>query len=820
MKHLPLIALLVALPALGQFRPPPLTEAQRLSSSGDQPRAEGSRLLAAGDKKGAETQFKKALDYYLQALKADPQLIVAAEGLGVVGNALGAHDQVIHHLAPVNAAHPKAADVAFNLGIAYFKSRRYEQAVPLLEGVRVGNEPSHLVAHYYLAQFHLATQRGDLAEVALTSYLALRPASVAGGDAEIQGLLGKAYVLQRRPAEARRAFELAQAGKPESAALQVGLATVLELEGKKKEAISSLEKLSGRFPKTVEVKERLARLLLEEQRLPEAERTAQALLALQGSANAHLLLAEVHLAQKRPAEAEAQARKALAVAPGLLPAQIRLGTALQAQGKHDEAVAMLETAVASSQGTSFDALAALGSANRRASRFQKAIEAHQQGLKLAPRYPPAHMLLAADYFAAGDWDRAIQHYSSVLQLVPADPRATHWLAYAYARRGKSRAAEANRLEDAANDLRRAFDLEGSGVMALNLATVLLDLDRYEEAVTVLGAGQTRKDSTWQHGFLMGLAQLGAGRSAEALQAFQAASASAPDADARAEVGAGAALALAAQGKLDEAVAGLEKGKGVRLGAALAQDNLPFLLYRRALWRVAGGAVSGAREDLAAADRLGGAHPDQVPLATLARALVAVEDGNSAAAAAGIKRARLEKVGWLLPGTPAVLTAYLHYRGDRFAEARKQATVAGRGGGPAARAASALGRAIQRREAEKKYQRGDYRGAEAALKQALRGEPNSPVLAVNLAAAQYAQRGAKVASAASAIWNRHAEAVPEAKLNLGVAALDTQSKVERAVGYFEEYVKSGGPRSSLVREWAERLRVLRMGSAVATEGGAL
>lgn len=798
-----LLSALLALPAVSfaQYRPPPMTEAQRLATQGDAPRVEGSRLLSQGDKKGAAAQFKKAYGYYEQALKLEPTLLTAAEGLGVVGNTLGAHDQVIQYLQPAAAANPEALDLAFNLGVAYFKTRRYPQAIPLLEQVRKGQKREHLIAHYYLAQFHLATERGDLAEVALRSYLQVRPDSVAGNDHEIHLMLGRAYVQQRKPVQARASFDLAQKGRPEDVNVQIGLANVLDLEGKRSQAVEKLEGLAQRNPTHAEAKERLARLLLEEGKLPRAEVVAKDLLALGANSTAHLLLADVHLAQKRYGEAEQQASRALTASPGYTLAQLRLGAAQQAQGKHEEALKNFEAAVAGSGG-SFDALAALGSGNRRAGRFQKAIEVHRKALELAPSFPKSHLLLGADYFAAGDWDRAIQHYETALQLVPGDKKATHWLAASYARRGKARAAQPNRLEDAVRDLRRAYDLEPNATQARAYAAALLDNKAPEEAVRILSATQKLKDATWQNAWLRGYAHLAARQGEEAVQAFNAAAGLASSGEDKAQVSAGLALALAETGKVDQAVVTLERSN---VSDALAA-NLPILLYRRALVRLDKGEVSGARDDVTAADKLRGDHEHRATFAALARALVDVEEGKDSEAAAKLRAAKVDKAPWLSAGAAPLLTAYQHYRADRFPQATRAAAPHARKAGAAGKFASALVRSVSRREAEKRFAAGQLKPAAAALRTALKAEPGSAVLAVNNACLEYAGGKAAGMKSARTTWAKHKDAVPEAGLNLGIDAL-AQGEVASAVELFEQYARSGRGRAGQVKEWAERLRTL-------------
>jgi hypothetical protein len=84
---LAVLHVLVGTAALAQYRPPPLTEAQRLVQEGDAAQIAASAAITAGNKKEAEEKYRSALQLYEQALTTDPTLMPAAVGLGTAGTA-------------------------------------------------------------------------------------------------------------------------------------------------------------------------------------------------------------------------------------------------------------------------------------------------------------------------------------------------------------------------------------------------------------------------------------------------------------------------------------------------------------------------------------------------------------------------------------------------------------------------------------------------------------------------------------------------------------------------------------------------------------
>jgi tetratricopeptide (TPR) repeat protein len=799
-----LVHALAATTALAQYRPPPLSESQRLVKEGETAFASASAALLSGDKKEAEEKNRKALGLFEEALKTDPTSVPAAAGLGTVANQLQDYARTAEKVKPVQAANPAEISLAFPLGVALYKLRRFPEAVPLLEQVSEAKVPEHLIVNYYLGSYYLFEQRGDAAIAKLQRYLEIRPEKAAANDYQIHELIGRGHLLRRDPASARAAFQKAQAGRAESVTAQMGLASVLEMEGKAQEARTLVQRLVGAFPQAPEPKERLGRLLLAAGDVAGAETQAVALVKLGSTANAHLLLGDVRLAQKKAVEAETEYRQVLKLAPNLVTAQVAVGRALQAQGRNEEAIRYLEGA-AQAGVNNLELWASLGSVNRRANRFQRAVEVHRRVVELAPKQALGYVLLGADHFATGQWDQAIEDYATALNVEPGNATATKWLARALAHRARLR-ADTNRMDDSIRDLRRAYDLERSSAMARRLGSALLEKREFAQAKIVLEQGVGLQGATWREHWLLGYARLGASDAEGALAAFGQAEKLTEEPADLADVSVGAALAEVELGRVDEAVQRLREPGPSKAARAIAEANLPLMLLRRALSRLETAEVEAARQDLELAEKFNlSKQPDLAKLAAFTRALVLTEEKRFAEATAALKKGLTPAPRWAESNTRSLTEAYLLYRKEQVPQARKLLTAASKKPSPwQGKWMAALANSLHRVEGERAYASGNWKLAEKAFKAALAGDAENPVLEHNLATVDY--RKGKTADAVAS-WKELETQVPAAALNLGIDAQERRNDIPEAVDAYRRYLAAGGPRAPLVREWRERLVVL-------------
>ena len=794
--------------ALAQYRPPPMTDAERFVREGEAAQVDASTAATSGDKKRAETKYKKALELFEKALEDDAGSVSAAAGLGAVGMVLQDHARVAERLAPVYAAHPNALELAFPLGVSLFKLHRYEEAVPVMQQVSRANQPDHLLVHYYLGNYYaLVSHQGEEAVAELQAYLDQRPDKIAGNDYQIHELIGRGHLLRGDAVAARSAFERAQSGRPESLSLQMGLSAVLELEGKQAESTALLEGLTARFGRVPELRERLGRQLLASNELVRAETQAQAQVRLGGTPTAHLLMGDVRMAQGRPADAEPEYRKVLELAPGDVGAQMAVGMALQKQGRNEEAISFLEGAVQSGA-SSLELWSALGSANRRAGRYARAVEVHRRVTEMAPTRALGHVLLGADHFATGQWDLTIEDYTQALTLEPEHEGARQWLARALAHRARDRVG-GGRVDDAVRDLRRAFDLEHSVGMARRLGAALLQQRSYAEARKVLEQSVGMPEAAWREHLLLGYARLGTAAPKEALASFTQAERMAPDMAAQADASAGSALAELELGQVDGALKRLADTGASKRAAEVARANLSRAHLRRAFTRLEAGDGAGARQDAESAERagLGAATSELGRLGQFTKALSLTEEGRGTDAGALFKRALLPTPAWARPNTKQLVDAYVLYRKDQLPQARRVLTLATKRPIPEqAQFASSFVSALYRREGERAYASGNMRAADKAFKAALALSPDSPTLQHNLACVAY--RGNKAADAV-ATWKRLEASVPQSTLNLGIDAQERRHNAGEAVDAYRRYLALGGTgaRASAVKEWKDRLQMI-------------
>lgn len=799
-----LTALVVALTAFcaqAQFRQRPLTELERAIAAGDEQKLAAAKALAAGDKRESKDRYEKALERYEKALSLEPTSLAGGEGYGSCANLLGKHEETTRWLAPVLQAHPDSIEIAYQLGFAAFKLRDFERALPLLERVSAAMQPDHLLAHYYLGSHYLALGRGEPAVVEFQRYLKLRPEAAARNDFQILEMLGYAYLLDNRPAEARAALEQSQVGRAESLTVQLGLARAFELERKPADARKLLEGLSSRFSQAPDPKERLGRLLLAAGDISRADQVSQALLKLDQGAAAQALLGDVRLAQGNFKLAEAPLRKAVTLAPSSLDYRIALARAVQGQGRNEEAVSILE-GVVEAGGSSPQAWAALGSVYRRAGRFQRAVEAHTKVIALLPKAALGSLLLGADHYATGQWDQAIEQYTRAMTLEPESEEARKWLARSLAQRARERAI-AKRVEDAIRDLRRAYDLERTATMSRNLGAALLSDRKFSEAAEVLTAGVKLAGATWNESYLLGYAHLAGGDATSALTSFENAARLAVSGAPLSPIYVGWSLAKLELGDFDAAVTKLLELQNSTDAAVVSQANLPMALLRRALGRLRSADVEGARADLEAVDKLPGKQAQEtVELTALVRALLAVESGDFRTAKRSLDAALKRDRKWAETYARPLISAYISYREEQLPVARRELSkLEKRYSAAPADWLAELGRAIDRRDGELAYRRGKLVPAQRALEAAGKSDPLNPYVIHNQACVQHRRGKAEVAVDA---WKSVSATLPTAYLNLGIDAQERSEDFQAAYDFYSRYLARSAERRGLVIGWRNRL----------------
>ena len=273
------------------------------------------------------------------------------------------------------------------------------------------------------------------------------------------------------------------------------------------------------------------------------------------------------LAETGEAETAAEAfRRALALSPGHVEAEVNLGAALQNAGHLDAAEAALRDAARRAPDRA-DVRIKLAAVLRVGGRLDEAEAELSEVVRLAPDDAAALANLGGVRQQRGRFADAEDVLRKALSLAPEMVEAFNNLALVLQRTG--------RLEEAESTLREASRLKPDNVAALsNLGGVLVDLGRTEEAEPVIRRALDLDPDLVGSLNNLGLALKDLGRHAESEEALRRAILLGDDyADAHSNLG----TTLEEMGRLEEAEAELETALALEPGHVEARVNLCVVL---------------------------------------------------------------------------------------------------------------------------------------------------------------------------------------------------------------------------------------------------
>ena len=293
------------------------------------------------------------------------------------------------YIQPPSEDQAKAVETAvreqhYNLACNFLDSRRYHEALPLLEELRK-KWPDQTRFSQQLAQCYLALRRRAEAKILLEELISTPPKAAPAKQTE-------AAPAEALPAEGLPADQAAPLGDIPAAApeppkprpwadLLMGI--IHFEEGNMDEALTCLLKAESFDPRLPDLHLRIGEVYLRQKRTDDAERAFQRALEIDDdSPAAHLGLAMVSLRKRRNEEAAEQALQAVGLQHFLPLGHFYLGVALARLGHRDRAALAFETS-----------------------------------LTMLPGLLAAHRWLAALYQqAGGDPEKAARHRSVYLQM--------------------------------------------------------------------------------------------------------------------------------------------------------------------------------------------------------------------------------------------------------------------------------------------------------------------------------------------------------------------------------------------------------------------
>jgi protein O-GlcNAc transferase len=210
-------------------------------------------------------------------------------------------------------------------------------------------------------------------------------------------------------------------------------------------------------------------------------------------------------------EAEAEARRALAMDSGSADAHTLLGITLSSQGRFDEAISELGRAVEIDP-NSFDAELYLGRSRYSRNDTAGAAAALQKAVSLHPEDSEARFFLGTILEVAGDQDGATTQYQELQRISPNDPRGYVGLGGILGKTGKN--------EDALAVLRKARELDPSNFETnMALGRFLAKTGDLEESIRFLQVAAKQSPQSPEVHYQLALSLQRAGRKVEAAKEF-------------------------------------------------------------------------------------------------------------------------------------------------------------------------------------------------------------------------------------------------------------------------------------------------------------
>ena len=348
------------------------SEAARLDPKSAEIRAEISSLYARENKLAEATAMAEA------ALKLDPRNVSATRLLGFIYADMA---QVEEGMAAFEAgAAPNAARAA-----GYLETARRSLEVP---------DPA---VDMVLGRIYVRSGASDKAVAILNQLVVDQP-----GQPEPVNLLLQAYLRAGRTADATSTLEAAVGLQPQ---FYPTLAELYERQRRWTDAASAYERAIERMPKNLELRTRLAAVLLSDGRGAQIGRALDLLQQLRRESPAELrvlyLLAQAQREAGKLDDAEATARQLMAVAPGSPTGAYVLGLVLGQKQQYRGVVDTLEPVVGAPASTS----------------------ASGAGADLLP----VLLQLGFAYLELGDADRALSTFERAQKMSPADPAVEIYL---------------------------------------------------------------------------------------------------------------------------------------------------------------------------------------------------------------------------------------------------------------------------------------------------------------------------------------------------------------------------------------------------------
>jgi protein O-GlcNAc transferase len=403
-------------------------------------------LLQQGLSHHQEGRLDEAIREYQKSLEIQPGNATAHSNMGTALQAKNRLEEAMICYEKALAINPGYMKAYNNLGSVLKNRGNVAEAVVYFQKALVIN-PDYITAHCNLGSALQELGRGEEAVVCFQKALSIDP-----NYAPAHNSLGLSLKELGKIKEAVANYQKALSIKPDFQEAYSNLGDALKEQGKQEEAVASYQKALAIQPDYVNVLNNLGIVFKEQGELAHAMACYNKALVIDPNCfESHSNLGNALQEQGELDRAVVCHKKALAIKPDYITAHSNLGTTLQEQGKLDEAVASYQKALSlmnspqtepeksipntplSNRWDSVNIYSNMGTALQEQGKLDEAIASYHKALSINPNSVEAHSNLGTALKDQGRWDEAIASYQKALSIKPnyANARSNYLFVASY-----------------------------------------------------------------------------------------------------------------------------------------------------------------------------------------------------------------------------------------------------------------------------------------------------------------------------------------------------------------------------------------------------
>lgn len=433
------------------------------------------RLSAEYVKLGLVTE---AIEHAQLAVNKAPKLVDARILLGGLYSSLKQYPKAMEQYEMALKLDPTNTEAPLYLGAVYAEQKQYDKAVKYFETlIKNDDYATPYLAYYYIGRVRME-QEGvgakKAAEAAFKKSLELKPSYV-----ESLITLGSMYSRMNQEEKALQLYKTYQKEQGSHPRVAEVLSQIYLEREQYDAAYEQLEVLEGSSEDSLNIKVRMALILIEQKKYPSAIAKLQDILKqVPESDKIQFYLAAIY-------EETEQKDKAVEYFAKISPQSSFYGESvvhatyiLKSGKKTDEALKMAEKAYGARKDLP-QMYAVYASLLDEKKDFKKASEVLKAGIEKFPDQVQLRFFMGTIQDRMGNKEQVVTHMKQVVEMDPNHVQGLNYLAFTYAESGRN-------LEDAEKLVRRALEIEPhDGYILDTLGWILYKRGRMEESIKVL-----------------------------------------------------------------------------------------------------------------------------------------------------------------------------------------------------------------------------------------------------------------------------------------------------------------------------------------------